>query len=261
MDVIKRLTFEVGGICDAILDYTDDPFIRNITNSLLNSIKEKSVEDIIYLLDEMKIWYARNQSEIQSNDFVYNKDTHIDIQRKINHYIEELNSIPITENLIESESNRMRKIFISHSSRDERYCTAFVNLLESIGFPEGTILYSSSPRHGIPGDEDIFEYLRKHITEGITVFYMLSDNYYNSVYCLNEMGAAWIAQNDFSIFLLPNFNGNIKGVIDSNKKAYNISNPIELIHLKRKLVEKYNLSLTEEKWEEVKNSYLKIISK
>ncbi len=77
---------------------------------------------------------------------------------------------------------------------------------------------------------------RNHIVEDITVFYMLSDNYYESPYCLNEMGAAWIALNDFSIFLLPNFSGDIRGVIDCNKKGYSLNVAHDLISLKDKLV-------------------------
>lgn len=261
MDVIKRLSFEVQGICDAIVDFSDEPFLRNITNNFIISVKEKNVEDILYMLNEIKKWYARNQTKIQSNDFVSDKEVHIDIERRVNSYISELNNYDKTINNSnpKTETKTGKKIFISHSSKDEKVCTAFVLLLEAIGISENVILYSSSPRHGIPGDEDIFSYLRRHISEGITVFYMLSDNYYESVYCLNEMGAAWIAQNDFSIFLLPNFTGNIKGVIDSKRKGFNIVNPIELTQLKRKLTQTFNLTISEEKWEEVKNNYLKAI--
>ncbi|UYY99650.1 TIR domain-containing protein [Peribacillus frigoritolerans] len=154
----------------------------------------------------------------------------------------------------------INKIFISHSSKDEIFCTAFVDFLEGIGIPEDMILYTSSPRHGIPGDENIFKYLRNHIAEGITVFYMLSDNYYQSPYCLNEMGAAWITQNDFSTFLLPNFTEGIKGVIDSDIKAYTLSVPYDLISLKAKLTKQFNLKVSDGKFEDLKSKLLNSVS-
>jgi len=160
--------------------------------------------------------------------------------------------------LIENDKKEFSKIFISHSSLDKEICDAFVNLLEGIGIPEENIIYSSSPRHGVPANEGIFHFLRQHIAEGITVYYMLSDNYYESVYCLNEMGAAWVTQSDSSTFLLPNFTGQIKGVIDHNKKAYNLREPLDLIKLKNILVKQNNLQISELKWEEIKNRFLNI---
>ncbi|PFM59524.1 TIR domain-containing protein [Bacillus cereus] len=153
----------------------------------------------------------------------------------------------------------MHKLFISHASADKKVCDAFVDLLEDLGVPEEDILYSSSSRHGIPGGMDIFEYLRNNISNGITVYYMLSDNYYKSAYCLNEMGAAWVTQNDSSTFILPEFTVGIKGVIDSGKKAFTLSDPVELIQLKDKILEEFGGKISEKKWETVKSKFLETI--
>ncbi len=37
------------------------------------------------------------------------------------------------------------------------------------------------------------------------MIYHLSDNYYDSVACLNEMGAAWVVQNDYTVVGIPGF--------------------------------------------------------
>lgn len=259
MDVLKRLTIEIEGIYGTIADYTSKPHIKNVTTQLRRAVEERQIEDIIYLLQEVDRWYEKNQSAIQRNSYVYNKEDHIELEKKIKEYIVELMEYKEETPQVTTKQvteNAKRKIFISHASADKEVCDAFVDILENLGVPEDEILYTSSPRHGVPGDMDIFEYLRSNISSGITVFYMLSDNYYKSAYCLNEMGAAWITQNDSSTFILPNLTVGIRGVIDGNKKAYNLSEPLELIQLKGKILEAFGGKISEAKWEEVKSEFL-----
>lgn len=272
MDVLRRLTLEMDGMIGAILNYTDSPIIKNIAKNLHNAVKEKNIQETIYFLNKLEQWYEKNWNSILSNQYVFNLDEHKDIWKNIGDYIVELQKKIESESLhspiarpnssegIKGDKAMINKIFISHSSKDEIFCTAFVDFLEGIGIPEDMILYTSSPRHGIPGDENIFKYLRNHIAEGITVFYMLSDNYYQSPYCLNEMGAAWITQNDFSTFLLPNFTEGIKGVIDSDIKAYTLSVPYDLISLKAKLTKQFNLKVSDGKFEDLKSKLLNSVS-
>jgi len=265
MNIMREFSIEIVGICGAIREYTGEPYITNIIEKLLIAVeekdKDKDKENILYLLEKVRTWYANNQPKIQSNSYVFNKSEHIEYEKIIAKYIVELGRYDDSMISDTDITDMSMNIFISHSSKDKLYCDSFVELLEAIGVPESNILYSSSPRHGIPGDNDIFEYLKKHITNRITVFYMLSDNYYNSIYCLNEMGAAWVAQNDFSIFLLPNFTRGIEGVIDKKKKGYTLCNSIELIHFRNRMQEKYKTAtLSEEKWEDVKNKFLKSVT-
>lgn len=46
----------------------------------------------------------------------------------------------------------------------------------------------------------IWEYLYNDL-----VVFMLSKNYYESVACLNEMGATWVLQKQYQTILLPEF--------------------------------------------------------
>ena len=49
---------------------------------------------------------------------------------------------------------------------------------------------------------------------------MLSEHYYASAACLNEMGAAWVLQSNYSTILIPGFKPcDIHGAINPNKKA------------------------------------------
>ena len=117
------------------------------------------------------------------------------------------------------------KIFISHASKDKNYVFCIVKLLEFIGLRQEQLFCSSVPGYGIPLDEDIYDYLRQQFQEyNLHVILVLSDNYYQSVACMNEMGAAWVLRNDYTTILLPGFEfKKIEGAINPRKIAVNYS--------------------------------------
>ena len=97
------------------------------------------------------------------------------------------------------------KIFISHSSKNKFYGDKLVDLLRNTGVKENEIIYTSNTAYGIPVSENIFNWLKLQITEKPFVIYLLSEEYYQSVACLNEMGAAWIVENKHAAIFTPNF--------------------------------------------------------
>ncbi|MCX6733921.1 MAG: toll/interleukin-1 receptor domain-containing protein [Candidatus Peregrinibacteria bacterium] len=98
------------------------------------------------------------------------------------------------------------KIFISHSSRNKYYGDRLVDLLKSIGIKDDEIIFTSNTAYGIPVGQNIFNWLKSQITEKPFVIYLLSEEYYQSITCLNEMGAAWIIDNKHAALFTPNFN-------------------------------------------------------
>ncbi len=92
------------------------------------------------------------------------------------------------------------KIFISHSSRNKFYGEKLVDLLKSVGVKENEIIFTSNAAYGIPVGQNIFNWLKSQITEKPFVIYLLSEEYYQSIACLNEMGAAWIIENKLGTF-------------------------------------------------------------
>lgn len=111
------------------------------------------------------------------------------------------------------------KLFLSHSSKDIKIVEAFVDFMYKIGLTEKDIICTSIPSTKIPATEDIYEYLKSALSdEGIYVVFFLSDNYYSSPVCLNEMGAAWLKKADSLNLLLPGFDYNdMQGVVNKNK--------------------------------------------
>jgi hypothetical protein len=118
------------------------------------------------------------------------------------------------------------KIFISHSSKNKDYGNHLVGLLRGLGIKENEILYTSNVAYGIPVAKNIFNWLKSQIEEKPFVIYLLSKEYYESVACLNEMGAAWIVENEHAAIFTPNFNLSSKefqnGALDPREIGFKI---------------------------------------
>ena len=134
------------------------------------------------------------------------------------------------------------KIFISHASANKQYGDALVNLLTGIGVTEDKIIYTSNPAYGIPISQNIFHWLKAQISEKPFVIYLLSKDYYASVPCLNEMGAAWIIENEHAIVFTPGFDINSKefqnGAIDPREIGFYLNDQERLLSF-IELIQKY----------------------
>lgn len=156
------------------------------------------------------------------------------------------------------------KIFISHSSKDEKIVSAFVDLLFDIGLNTGHIFCTSVPGCGVLVDNDIYASLKREFEEHqVHVIFMLSGNYYSSPACLNEMGAAWILQTTYTSILLPGFEfREIDGAVNPRQMAIKLDESAD--HLKEKLgqlknnfIEKFGLSpLPDTRWESRRDAFI-----
>lgn len=168
---------------------------------------------------------------------------------------------------IDKTVSKEHKLFISHSSDDEDYMTALVEMLESIGMTNDSLVCTSVSGYGIPEGDDIYDWLREQFVNcDLRVLFALSNNYYNSEACLNEMGAAWITKATYSMLLLPGFGfGDIKGCIDSRRIGISFgSSEDELKHrlneLKDKLVSEHNLqTIPPIRWESHRDKFINTV--
>lgn len=119
------------------------------------------------------------------------------------------------------------KIFISHSSKNKFYGDKLVDLLRTIGIKENEIIFTSNTAYGIPVGQNIFHWLKSQITEKPFVVYLLSEEYYQSIACLNEMGAAWIIESKHAAIFTPDFNLSSKefqsGALDPREIGFYIT--------------------------------------
>lgn len=138
------------------------------------------------------------------------------------------------------------KIFISHSSKNKNYGNALVNLLTGIGISGDRIIFTSNDAYGIPIGENIFDWLKSRITEKPYVLYLLSPEYYKSVACLNEMGAAWVIENKHTMIFTQNFKLDSyqfqNGAIDPREIGFYIDNFDKLIAFIDSLRTDYNVT-------------------
>ncbi len=140
------------------------------------------------------------------------------------------------------------KIFISHAAKDVDYVAEIVQLLNDIGIVKDAekIFCSSLPGYDIPYGANIYEFLKEELNKSnIMVLFILSDNYYESTPCLNEMGATWITSKEYGSVLLPNFDfKKVRGAIDPLKISFNIDNQNGLDKFREKILEIFNLTET-----------------
>lgn len=125
------------------------------------------------------------------------------------------------------------KLFISHSKDDSIIVEKFVTMLEQLGVKRSQMFCSSITGYGIPqGAGDLYDYIRKEMSnENLFVIMMLSNNYYKSPVCLNEMGAAWVNQCEYQSILLPGFEfSEIDGAINPRDMCFSLSDRVNRNH-------------------------------
>lgn len=121
------------------------------------------------------------------------------------------------DTVIESSENKMKEIFISHSSLDAKYVEKIIDILEIIGVPSDKIFCSSFEGYGVRLGNDFLQDIRKRLNSQVLVVFVLSENFYSSVVSLCEMGATWVKTNSHIPILIPPFDyKDVKGVIPTS---------------------------------------------
>ena len=158
-------------------------------------------------------------------------------------------------------------IFISHSYHDRKIVDKFITLLEDMGLKD-EIFYTSIPEYGVKIGENIADRIKKEFTnKKVFVIFMLSKNYYDSVMCMHEMGAAWVLQHEYFCFLLPGYTYKEieKGAIDIGKIGIKLNgDPSEIqerfIEFRNYIQKKFKLNkMDERKWNRKLNEFIDAI--
>ncbi|TDK43480.1 toll/interleukin-1 receptor domain-containing protein [Algoriphagus formosus] len=127
--------------------------------------------------------------------------------------IEDIQLFP-KKSLEESSETQVKKIFISHSSKDKKIVSEIVHLLSLIGVQDSSIFCTSLSGYDIPLGDNWLETLKSEISGEVIVLFVLSENYFQSNVSLCEMGAAWVLSKKHVPILIPPVEfKNIDGVI------------------------------------------------
>ena len=144
-------------------------------------------------------------------------------------------------------------IFLSHCSEDKSYGNALQKFIIRLGVKNNQLIYTSHPLHKIPLDSNIYDYLRMNINTKNLMIFLWSDSYLESPACMNEMGAAWVTQSDYTNIYVPNFSfGNPKYhecAVDTHKMGAVLKGDnhckTAMIELKDKILALFGLSVEE----------------
>lgn len=214
MNNYQRLVLEYDGIYGTIDEYTSDSKIQNYLCKLKDAIAEANYEAIKYTLSKIDKWYDENINSIKTNEFVFNIKTHQENRTLIKEIIAGLTETECVATNSKSNMDTTEKepvIFISHKSDDKKYGDALERFIIGLGVKDDQLVYTSHPLHKIPLDASIYEYLRSHFDSAVFMIILWSDKYLDSPACLNEMGAAWVTQSDYTNIYVPTFSfGNPK---------------------------------------------------
>lgn len=260
MNAFKRLQLEYDGIYGIINKYTSDPYIINYLNKLKAAIDEPDYDALMYSLSAIDKWYDDNIYEISRNEFVFNFDSHqknMQLIKEILSEISEQDCIASAHKMEERTEDTV--IFLSHKSEDKKYADALERFITGLGVRNDQLIYTSHPLHKIPLDASIYEYLRMHFDSNLFMIILWSDKYLDSPACLNEMGAVWVTQSDYTNIYVPDFSfGNPKYhecAVDTKKMGAVLNGDAHckasMLELKNKIEDLFGL-----KNEEAKVMYL-----
>ena len=98
-------------------------------------------------------------------------------------------------------SEATKKIFISHRSLDSKIVNELVQYMENVGIEKDEIFYTSADSTG--ARFELGPEVKKALNEAEVFVVVLSDNYFNSVYCCNELGFLWANNKNVVVFGLP----------------------------------------------------------
>ena len=219
-------------------------------------VANKSISpDIIFVYD--------NEELVKTSK--YAKDVTKDMTRKAISSLEDLQVPTITQ---AERKAKQPLLFISHASADDEIVAGLVEMLRTIGFNKKNLFCSSVPGYDIPEGEDIYDFLcGKLINYNLFVVFVLSEAYYNSAACLNEMGAAWVLKANYSTIILPGFQiPDIKGAVNPRKMAVVLEDSKrgkgKLTQLKDRLIEVFGLPKTEDDiiWENDRDKFIDIVN-
>lgn len=270
INAYDKLKYEFGGIKTVIENYTKGGFVTNDLYSLEQAIRTNDKDKIKYSLLRLLEWYTENWMDICDNKFVINYDEHEKNRELIKEIYEGIDEVDFSQFIDRNDCNRKSEpvIFLSHSSTDTKYGNALEKLLSGIGIKKDQLIYTSHPLHKIPLDQNIYEYLRNSFSRKIFVIVLWSDEYLNRPACLNEMGAVWVTQSDYTNIYVPSFDFKnpkyAQCAVDTNRMGAILDGSenckASIIELKDKLIKIFDLSVDERQWIYILDQFMTDIS-
>ena len=261
IDPYKQLKLEYRNIKETLSEYTSGGNIIFFLYGLEDALEIDAYDEVLYYLNEVCEWYSKNINDVLAivrwgdrDDHTRNYNMLIELKEKLDKY--DFSSIDKLKNENNSVSKQEPKIFLSHSSADKEYGDALQKLITGLGVKNNQLIYTSHPLHKIPLNANIYDYLRENIGGNVFVIILWSNKYLESPACLNEMGAAWVAQSDYTNIYTPDFEfGNPKYhecAVDTRKMGAVLKGDAHckasMIEFRNKILNIFGLEIDEQTW-------------
>ena len=153
-------------------------------------------------------------------------------------------------------------IFISHAKVDEPLVREFVEMLRlGVDIQRTEIFCTSLEGMGIPKGKSFIDFIKDQLNNSNFIITLISPNYYESPFCMCEMGATWILQSNHYPLLVPPLSyDNLKGVIGKTQVG-SIKSKNDLSELYDRLRESNYGSDSTSNWEVQRDCFLKKFSR
>ncbi|SFP78869.1 toll/interleukin-1 receptor domain-containing protein [Hymenobacter arizonensis] len=139
-------------------------------------------------------------------------------------------------------NTKIKRVFISHASKDVKYVEELIDLLKLIGLQKNQIFCTSVPGYGIPLGANFLSEIKDQISNEVLVLFVFTSNFYASHVCLAELGAAWVLSKEHVPIVVPPFGfGDIKGVLP-NTQGMIINDELQVNELARKIESLFGLA-------------------
>lgn len=154
-----------------------------------------------------------------------------------------------------------KSIFISHSVKDKKLADKIVDLIETgVGIPSGDVFCSSLEGLGIPSGVNFVDFIKGQIQNPKTILLLITPNYYESVFCLCELGASWaLSHNTIPIIVEPLEYKDIKNVL-TGIQVRKISDKSDLNEIQSELINTLRIKgHSFARWEAKRDEFLEVI--
>ncbi len=272
LEILNQLKMEIGSFKSTILTWTKAGNIGNYLEQLEIALEKMDLKAIKYCLKQAQTWYNQNIERLMKSPYNAHKLEHKTNYEKINQFILKVSQIPdnyvFQNEVAECKNSFSPIIFISHSSSDKKYGDALRKFIVGLGVKDEQLIYTSHELNGIPMDKNIYEYLRENFDNKVFMIILWSNTYLESPACLNEMGAAWVTQSDYTNIYVPDFEfGNPKYhecAVDTRKMGAVLKNDghckTKMIELKNKILKMFNLEIDEKHFKVLLDEFMKEIT-
>jgi len=174
---------------------------------------------------------------------------------------------PVTDSTIQSIGvHQMKRIFISHASKDNEIVQAFIDelLVGALAVKVTDIFCTTTDGTKIKSGEDWRNEIKEHLVKAKITFLFITPNYKESEICLNEMGAAWVLSGRTIPLFVEPINYDSVGLLQEVKQVEKLQDEKSLDRIKDILQEDLEIPAIEirsDRWTAKKKEFLEKLNK